>query len=60
MKAIAATGSPIAPSSISLRQVCRPPPRKVSGALPTRRPFSRASARVAAPSARRVASGFSV
>ena len=36
-----ATGRPIAPSSIALRAVWCPPPRKVSGAQPTRRPLLR-------------------
>ena len=40
-KALPATGVPIAPSSISLRAVWWPPPRKVSGAQPTRRFFCR-------------------
>ena len=37
-KALPASGRPIAPSSMSLRQVWCDPPRKVSGAQPTRRP----------------------
>ena len=40
MKAVAAMGWPMAPSSISLRQVWRAAPRNVSGAPPTRRPFA--------------------
>ena len=41
-KAVPPTGWPIAPSSISLRQVWCAPPRKVSGAQPTRSPFAAA------------------
>ena len=44
---------------MTFRQVCRPAPRKVSGALPTRSPFSAASASRRLPCARRTASGFS-
>ena len=43
MTAVAATGSPIAPSSINFLQVWCASPRKVSGALPMRRFLSAAS-----------------
>ncbi|MEZ4583185.1 MAG: hypothetical protein R3A10_16380 [Caldilineaceae bacterium] len=59
MKAVAATGVPIQPSSTSLRHVCKPAPRKVSGALPTRTPAASAAAMMAAPSSRLSANGFS-
>jgi hypothetical protein len=59
MKAVAATGRPIQPSSISLRQVWIPPPMKVSGALPTSTPFSFAAASSARPPSRVRVSGFS-
>ena len=51
MNAVAATGVPICPSLISLMQVWKPPPRKVSGALPTRNCLARAASRMAFPSA---------
>ncbi len=60
MKAVAATGSPIQPSSTNLRQVCSPPPRKVSGAQPTSSPRSAAAASTLRPSSRVTASGFSL
>ena len=59
MNAVAATGVPIQPSSISLRLVWMPAPKKVSGAQPTRTPFSFAAAITLAPSLRSTASGFS-
>ena len=57
--AFAPIGSPMAPSSISARAVCKPPPRNVSGAPPTTTPAAAPSARIAAASARVVANGFS-
>ncbi len=60
MKATAATGSPMTPSSISRPQVWMPAPRNVSGALPTRSPIRPASASISAPLLREIASGFSV
>ena len=59
MKAVAPIGRPMAPSSISLRQVWMPAPRNVSGAPPTLRPAFRAAFSTRAPSARVTASGFS-
>ena len=53
-------GYPMTPSSTSFRQVCKPPPRKVPGAHPTRRFRLSASARILAPSSRVTDSGFSV
>lgn len=50
MRAVPASGRPIHSSSISLRQVWRPAPRKVSGAQPTRRFLLSAKARRARPS----------
>ena len=59
MNASAATGRPIAPSSTALRAVWMPPPRNVSGALPTSRFFLAARARTLAPSLELSANGFS-
>ena len=52
--------TPIKPSSIALRAVCPPPPRKVSGAQPMRKPAAFAAFMMASPSARVTASGFSL
>jgi hypothetical protein len=60
MNALAATGSPIAPSSITLRQVCNPAPMKVSGAQPTRTPFAAANSTRRRPSSNSIVSGFSL
>ena len=60
MNAVADTGSPIQPSSISFRHVWSPAPRNVSGAAPSNTPFSRAKATMRLPSSRVTASGFSV
>ncbi len=58
-KAVPATGTPMAPASISLRQVCCAPPRKVSGAQPTRRPRVLASSSNGFASAVATPKGFS-
>ena len=52
MNAVAATGMPIAPSSMSRMQVWMPDPRNVSGAAPTRTPFFLARVRMRSPSRR--------
>ena len=43
MKAVPASGVPMAPASIAWRAVWCEPPRKVSGAQPTRSPLARAA-----------------
>ncbi len=57
---MAATGLPIHPSSMSLRQVWMPPPRNVSGAQPTRTPLALAISSIFLPSSRVTARGFSL
>ena len=53
-------GLPTQPSSISLRQVCKPAPRNVSGAPPISSPLVLAVSISVLPSSRVTASGFSV
>ena len=53
-------GSPIQPSSSSLRLVWWPPPKKVSGAQPSSTPARAAARTRSSPSARCTASGFSL
>ena len=48
------------PSSMSLRQVWSPPPRKVSGAPPTSSFLRFARASIFLPSSRKMATGFSL
>ena len=60
MNLTAATGVPISLASISWRQVCRPSPKKVSGAQPTRRPRASAPCNKSHPSSRLIANGFSL
>ena len=58
--ALTATGSPIAPASISARAAGNAPPRKMSGAQPSRRPRRSASATSSVAVAASGASGFSL
>ena len=58
-KAVPPTGAPRCPASIQARAAWCDPPRKVSGAQPTRSPRRSASATKAAASAKSVPSGFS-
>ena len=60
MAPLTATGSPTAPSSISVLAAWYAPPRKMSGAQPSSSPSSSASLTSAAASPACVASGFSV
>ncbi len=57
--AVTATGVPMRPERRACRADCSPAPRKVSGAPPTRRPRSAASAITLAASSMFMASGFS-
>lgn len=59
MKQAAPMGLPIAPLSISSRQVWMPAPRYVSGAPPSIRPFSLARATSFLPSSKSAPRGFS-
>ncbi len=57
--ALAEIGVPIRPASITRRAVCKPAPRKVSGALPNWTLFSAAAAIIVWPSSSDNANGFS-
>ena len=59
-KAEPVTGRPISPASTSARPAWWPPPKKVSGALPMRRPCASASCARARASASERVKGFSV